>query len=231
MDLKDIKVLPGIVIDVADPKYIGRVKADCPGLFDSSVMNKEGLPWIYPFSMNGYQRFSKLRVSSKIWIFTDKDYNEFWYVPMFQLNDDTKEIVSSDTSDYDESEVLLSRTAGDNGVYIYYSPSKGIVLQNSENTLINLTPDNQIILKSGDGQVTVKNNHVYLGNTDTDSMEAAVFGEKLVKMLDDLKGKFLQLSSAALAGPYTVGLSKPFTECANTLSDTQSLLTSNSFVN
>lgn len=231
MNLKDIKVLPGIVIDVADPKFIGRVKADCPGLFDSSVMNKEGLPWIYPFTMQGYQRFSKLRVSSKIWIFTNDDYTEFWYMPMFQLNDDTKNIISGDESDYDESEVLLSRTSGDNSTFIYYSPSKGIVLQNSENTTITLTPDNQIILKSGDGQVSIKNNHVYLGDGNTDSMEAAVYGEKLVKLLDELKGKFLQLNAAALAGGYTVSLAQPFLECANIFNDTQSLLTTNSSVN
>ena len=94
MKLKECKVIPGVVIDVSDPKYIGRVKADSPGLFDSSVMNKEGMPWLYPLGMGGYQSFSKLRTGSKIWILTDEDYHEFWYWPMFELNTDTRKIIS-----------------------------------------------------------------------------------------------------------------------------------------
>lgn len=231
MELKDIKVLPGIVIDVADPKFIGRVKADCPGLFDSSVMNKEGLPWIYPFSMSGYQRFSKLRVSSKIWIFTNKDYTEFWYIPMFQLNDDTKNIISENQSDYDESEVLLSRTSGDNSTFIYYSPSKGIILQNTENTKISLTPNNEIIIESGEGNVSIKNNSVYIGDNDDSTKQAAVLGENLKQMLESLQGAISTLSSAAAANPYTSTLSAGLDVCAQTLNDTEKILCSNTFVN
>ena len=140
MKLQDFKIIPGTVIDVADPKFIGRVKADAPGLFNSEVMSKEGMPWIYPFVMQGYQRFSKLTNGSKIWILTNK--YEFWYWPMFELNQDTRDIISAEESDYDEAEVLLSRNMGDNSVYIYYTPSKGIQIQQGKNTFINLTSDN-----------------------------------------------------------------------------------------
>jgi hypothetical protein len=230
MELKDIKVLPGIVIDVNDPKYIGRVKADSPGLFDSSIMNKEGLPWIYPFTMNGYQRFSKLRGGSKIWIFCDSDYHEFWYIPMFQLNDDTKEIISSDDNDYQEGEVLLSRSSGENGVYIYYRPSEGIVIKNGNDTNIVLTPDNIIKITSGKSSITVKDGGVFIGD-ESKKMQPAVFGQTLVNMLEQLKGNFLSLQEAATFGGYTTPLAKGFEECVNTLGDTQSLLTNNTKVN
>ena len=231
MDLSNVKVLPGIVIDVDDPKYIGRVKADSPGLFDSSVMNKEGLPWIYPLTMQGYQRFSKLRVGSKIWIFTNKEYREFWYIPMFELNEDSKKIISEDESDYQESEVLLSRTAGENGVYIYYRPSEGIVLKNGENTCIKLTPDNQVIINSGEGYITIKDNKVYIGDSNTESMEPAIYGQKLVNLLEQLKGNFLTLMNSSVAGMYTAPLAAGFQACFDTLADTQSLLTNNTKVN
>ena len=74
------------VIDVSDPKHIGRVKANAPALFNPETMSKEGLPWIYPFTMNGYQGFSKLTVGSKIWIFLVRPIDEFWYIPMFELH-------------------------------------------------------------------------------------------------------------------------------------------------
>ena len=200
MKFKDCYTVPGVVIDVDDPKYIGRVKADSPGLFDSSVMNKEGLPWIYPLSMSGYQRFSKLRNGSKIWILTDEEHHEFWYWPMFELNQDTRNIISENSEDYSESEVLLSRPNGDNSVNIYYSPSKGIMIQNSNETIINLKPDNEIEIIGGKGNVNIKNNVVYVGNKDVD-YERAVLGEKLKDVFKDMKG-YIEALNLALGTNY-----------------------------
>ena len=229
MKLEEFKILPGTVIDVSDPKYIGRVKADAPGLFNSAVMNKEGMPWIYPGMMTGYQRFSKLNVGSKIWILTDKEYHEFWYVPMFELNQDTRDIISENTSDYQESEVLLSRNMGDMAVYIYYRPSEGIVLKNSDNTFITLTPDNQIIMRSGEGQVLIKDNQVYIGDTNTNKMEKAVMGESLVKFIDRFANALDSVASTSAAG-YTGNLTAPLMKCVAELRATQDLLAKNTKV-
>ena len=223
MKLEDFKILPGTVIDVADPKFIGRVKADAPGLFNSEVMNKEGMPWIYPFTMSGYQRFSKLTNGSKIWILTNKDYHEFWYWPMFELNQDTRDIISSEESDYDEAEVLLSRNMGDNSVYIYYTPSKGIMIQQGENTFINLTNDNKIYTKAGEGQVLIENNNVYIGDTETGNMEKAVKGESLVKYLNNFKSALSGVQSASMAG-YTANLSAPLKLAVQALDGAENLL-------
>lgn len=229
MKLEDFRIIPGTVIDVADPKFIGRVKADAPGLFNSEVMNKEGLPWIYPFSMPGYQRFSKLTNGSKIWILTNKDYQEFWYWPMFELNQDTRDIISSEESDYDEAEVLLSRNMGDNSVYIYYTPSKGIMIQQGENTFINLTSDNKIYTKAGDGQVLIENNNVYIGDTETGSMEKAVMGQKLVNYLNNFKMQFEALAQAAVPG-YTASIAPSLKACAQALANPDKLLASKTFI-
>lgn len=215
MDLKDCKILPGVVIDVEDPKYIGRVKADAPGLFNSEVMNKDGLPWIYPLIMNGYQRFSKLMNGSKIWILTDMNYTEFWYWPMFELNDDSKDIISKDESDYEQSEILLSRNMGDNSVYIYYSPSQGIMLKNSENTFINIKSNNEIELTAGEGHVIIKNDKVYLGKGKNE--QPAVNYKKLTELLQQLNQGFLQLQSGAM-NPYCSTLSAGISTCLQALS-------------
>ena len=124
MKLGDINILPGAVVDIEDPKFIGRVKAAAPGLFDESVMSKDSFPWIYPVNIPGYQRFSTLREGSKIWIFVvGDDCREFWYLPMFELTGDTRDIISSEEDDYKDAEVLLSRNNGSMAIYIYYVPS------------------------------------------------------------------------------------------------------------
>lgn len=226
MNLEDLKILPGVVIDVEDPKFLGRVKADAPGLFNSEVMSKEGMPWIYPLNMSGYQRFSKLNNGSKIWILTDKEYKEFWYWPMFELNQDTRDIITAEDGDYNEAEVLLSRNMGDNSVYIYYTPSKGIQIQQGENTFINLTSDNKIFTKAGEGQVLIENNNVYIGDDSTDSMQKAVMGKNLVDMLNNLKSALQQLQSLA-AGGYTANLVPGFAQAVAAL---QGPLTSNTLL-
>lgn len=216
MDLSNYKVLPGTVIDVDDPKHIGRVKADSPGLFNSDEMNKEGMPWIYPLTMSGYQRFSKLIVGSKIWIITNKDqYTEFWYIPMFQLNDDSKDIISKEESDYDNSEILLSRNLGDNSVYIYYSPSKGIMLQNSKNTYINLDSDNKIEIKAGEGNIIIKNNKVYLGHDIENNNQPAVKSDELKKLLTNVANGILKAVPGLV--PYCGGATEGFTEAAKAI--------------
>ena len=208
MKFSDTQIIPGVVIDVADPKFIGRVKADSPGLFDSSVMNKEGMPWIYPMSMGGYQNFSKLREGSKIWIIKDNDNTEFWYWPMFELNTDTRDIISGEESDYSEAEVLLSRNNGDNGIYIYYTPSKGIVLQNTDNTFIKVKSDNEIEIKAGKGNVIIKDNIVYTGNEDGDYTQA-VLGDKLVDLLKSVFNYMKLLNQGLVEYPYTSAAAMP----------------------
>lgn len=187
MKLGDINILPGAVVDIEDPKFIGRVKAAAPGLFDESVMSKDSFPWIYPANIPGYQRFSTLREGSKIWILVvGDDCREFWYLPMFELTGDTRDIISSEEEDYKDAEVLLSRNNGSMAVYIYYVPSKGIMIQNSDNTLINLTKDNEIIIKSDDGEFLIKDSIVYVGNNQSDFSDAvpAVLGDKLQKVIN-----------------------------------------------
>ena len=48
---KDIRLIPGVVINNTDSDNLGRVKAYAPGLFDTKTMDEDALPWVYPFCM------------------------------------------------------------------------------------------------------------------------------------------------------------------------------------
>ena len=214
MKLGDINILPGAVVDIEDPKFIGRVKAAAPGLFDESVMSKDSFPWIYPVNIPGYQRFSTLREGSKIWVLVvGDDCREFWYLPMFELTGDTRDIISSEEDDYKDAEVLLSRNNGSMGVYIYYIPSKGIMIQNSDNTLINLNKENEIIIKSSDGEILIKDSKVYIGNNKSDfsDSEPAVLGNKLQKIINAIVNYISALQSA-MGQSYNPPCMVPLTE-------------------
>ena len=127
MKLSECEVLPGVVIDVEDPKHIGRVKAMVPTWFDSDVMEKEALPWIWPCGMGGYQRFSKLENGRKIWVLHNKENDlEYWYWPMFEETEQSKPIIDQ----YDSTELLLCRGGGESGdILIYYNDAEGIILK------------------------------------------------------------------------------------------------------
>ena len=61
----------------------------------------------------------------KIWVLKqENNYKEFWYFPMFELNQNTRDIIV----DYDYPEILVSRNIGDASVLIYYTDKDGIML-------------------------------------------------------------------------------------------------------
>ena len=212
MKLSDYEFFPGVVTDVADPKYLGRVKASVPTIFDQS-MDKEGLPWIHPFTMVGYQGFSKMREGSKIWVLNNtKNKKEFWYVPMFELNQDTRDLINTDEN-YENGDVLIARNNGNNSVYIYYNDTDGIMIKYGNQNLINIDPNSQITIQASDGKIVIKDNHVYIG--DGEKGHPAVKGDKLKDILHNF---FTQLSTAATTAntPYSLPL---FSEQLRMLSD------------
>ena len=213
MKFKDVELLPGVVIDAKDPKMLGRVKATVPTLFDNSSMDVKGMPWIYPISMIGYQGFSKLQEGSKIWVYkTEGNYREFWYMPMFEANSDTRGIIA----DYEEPDVLISRSAGANSVYIYYTDKQGIMMKLGENSFINMKANGEILAKSSNGQVSIRDNKVYIG---TDKAEQpAILGNNLDQVLAQLASDIQKVAEAANTSPYTTALFQPLSTASQNLS-------------
>lgn len=212
MKFKDTELLPGVVVDCNDPKKLGRVRATVPGLFDDSEMDINGMPWIYPITMTGYQGFSKLINGSKIWVFKqEENYKEFWYMPMFEMNGNTRDTI---LSDYNEPEVLISRSAGDQSVYIYYTDKQGIVIKYGT-AGITINSNGEIIMKSNGGQVSISGGKVYMGNSE--ATEQAILGNSLNKTLNNLVNDLQKLAEEALKTPYTAKLTQPIIDTANNL--------------
>lgn len=180
MKFSDYEFFPGVITNVDDPKFIGRVKASVPTIFDSS-MSEDGLPWIYPFTMiGGHQGFSKMREGSKIWVIRNmKNHNEFWYLPMFEMTESTKKLVGDDN--YGDANVLISRDIQGSSVYVYYNDTDGIMIKYGDQNLININSDGETIIQCGSAKIVMKNNHIYIG--DGEEGEPAVFGNKLKDML------------------------------------------------
>ena len=217
MKFKNVELLPGTIIDAADPKKIGRVKCDVPGVFDSSSMNKDGLPWIYPLTQPGFQRWSTPIKGHKVWVFkTTDNYEEFWYVPMMQLTTGTKGIISTG-DDYENAEVLISRNMGPQSMKMYYKESEGFVIEYGT-AKININPSQEISIDATGASVQLKNGKVYLGNGAEG--EHAVKGDTLQELLENLQIKLSEASSTASSNPFTCTLANSLMECANAISNT-----------
>ena len=183
MKLSECEVLPGVVIDVEDPKHIGRVKAMVPTWFDSDVMEKEALPWIWPCGMGGYQRFSKLENGRKIWVLHNKENDlEYWYWPMFEETEQSKPIIDQ----YDSTELLLCRGGGESGdILIYYNDAEGIILKIGD-TKINISNNKEIHITDNTASFDIVGSKITIGKQD--NLEQAIMGETLKNALEKFAG-------------------------------------------
>ena len=66
MKLADVEMIPGVVVDDEDPKFLGRLKISAPGEFDVDSMDINDMFWVYPFPVGGYQSFSHMLKGSKV---------------------------------------------------------------------------------------------------------------------------------------------------------------------
>ena len=96
MKLADVEMIPGVVVDDEDPKFLGRLKISAPGEFEVDSMDINDMFWVYPFPVGGYQSFSHMLKGSKVWLIKNtKNYYEYWYLPYFEMNSNTFNLVNS----------------------------------------------------------------------------------------------------------------------------------------
>jgi hypothetical protein len=194
MTLSDFVIVPGVVIYNSDPLNQGRVKACAPGLFDTATMKVEEMLWINPFCMTGQQTFSKMHVNSKIWILHNKNnYFEYWYIPMFEVNENAPQNGNSD------ADVLFARSVGGQSVQMYYSANAGTQIKNGD-AGVQIKPSGDATLGSGNASVDCSaDGSVNIGG-DGDKYHV-VKGEYLVELLESLAADFSTISNACYATP------------------------------
>lgn len=211
INVGDLRLIPGVVIDNNDPKVLGRVKAYAPGLFDTKTMDKEALPWVYPFCMSGLQRYSTQNTSTKIWVLfiPDNPYGYF-YIPFFEPFSITKDNISGET------DILISRVGGGGNVSVHYNSRDGFVSQVNDSK-INITSGGDIINSSNSSEIKIEGGHVYFGSSGG-GYEPGVLGNKLQDLFTNMITKINNLSQLAQQSPYTQALVPGFNELANQIS-------------
>ena len=223
MKLADVEMIPGVVVDDEDPKFLGRLKISAPGEFDVNSMDINDMFWVYPFPVGGYQSFSHMLKGSKVWLIKNtKNYYEYWYLPYFEMNANTFNLVNSKKK-YD-ADVLVSRSDGSNNIQMYYNPEDGFN-QKIGFASINIMPDGTISITTGGAAPSAGTFHTNSKNNEIGydggeyPRQFAVMGENLHKLLDELNGKFKTLATTAAPCPYTSHLAKTLNEICDTISD------------
>lgn len=223
MKLADVEMIPGVVVDDEDPKFLGRLKISAPGEFEVDSMDINDMFWVYPFPVGGYQSFSHMLKGSKVWLIKNtKNYYEYWYLPYFEMNANTFNLVNSKKK-YD-ADVLVSRSDGSNNIQMYYNPEDGIN-QKIGFASINIMPDGTISITTGGAAPSAGTFHTNSKNNEIGydggeyPRQFAIMGENLHKLLDELNGKFKTLATTAAPCPYTSHLAKTLNEICDTISD------------
>ena len=223
MKLADVEMIPGVVVDDEDTKFLGRLKISAPGEFEVDSMDINDMFWVYPFPVGGYQSFSHMLKGSKVWLIKNtKNYYEYWYLPYFEMNANTFNLVNSKKK-YD-ADVLVSRSDGSNNIQMYYNPEDGIN-QKIGFASINIMPDGTISITTGGAAPSAGTFHTNSKNNEIGydggeyPRQFAVMGENLHKLLDELNGKFKTLATTAAPCPYTSHLAKTLNEICDTISD------------
>lgn len=211
MTLGDFEILPGVVIDTADPLNLYRVKACAPGLFDLETMEQDDLLWINPFMMMGNQSMAKLEINAKIWILHNKNnYFEYWYIPMFETNANMPQVADVN------SDVMMARSVGGSLVQFYYAPEEGYKLCIGENSIL-LKSNGDFNVFANGSVIDVNSNGIQLVKAGEEEKFHAAKAEKIIEALGRFCGDMQQISMLMAANPYTASLSKQFNTAAVTL--------------
>lgn len=229
MTLADIEVYIGVIVDKDDPLNLGRVRVNIPGMFElwtdeagkpildpwtgDPIMELDDHPWVSPLSTGDYQGYSQLNAGNKVWVFHNvKNYYEYWYLPYFELNANTRALI--DNKDLD---IMVSRLGNEGDAQMYYSKADGFTTKISDSKL-NLSSAGQL-----EGNVKSIKIDAPDGVEINGGKEPAVLGAQLQSLLKDLAGNLTELSTIAAANwptaPLASGLIKMSSAISSKIND------------
>lgn len=220
MQLSDVELIQGTIIDVADPNKLGRIKAIIPSIFENPD-DKDCYPWIPPFGMTRYQSFSKEMEGAKVWIVQVRsNYNEYYYLPLLDPIQQTREFLNSK---YEQNpEIVYLRDLAGQTAKITYDDQDGCMIQ-VKDTFVNVKTNNEVHCHVAGADVHIKDGSVYIGSDDDGGHEPAIFGNKLCTMLSNLRTAMSKLQTACGSGNDNPALASGFGEAVKALKDVDSL--------
>ena len=134
------------------------------------------------------QTFSKMPVGAKIWVLQNKDnYNEFWYIPMFETNNTVKEFLNeNETLD---TEVLFWRN---NGAKMTYDNNNGYLIENNSGQVAVKANGEVDIKSSNSSAISVTPSQITIGASQ-EKLEPSVHGDALVDVLEQFKSILVKM--------------------------------------
>lgn len=185
----------GVIEDIDDPDCVGRVKCRVYGVYGDKneslgKIPTEDLPWAYPYydlvgsSKDGSGKFSTPKKGTVVRVIFEGDQ---YHPKYFSIEELDPELVKLLKNDYEGFHSILFST--DEKLKIYFAKKTGLLL-NFDDSLINILPDNSILiqtknkpsqieLKGGDIDI-VTNNSVNVSsnnNVTINSNQVAVNGD------------------------------------------------------
>lgn len=220
-NFRDHKFLLGKVVDIEDPKKLGRIK--CEILERTVGIDKEDLPWYYDFSRSKDSHdLPKINDYVEVILVNDDIHIGYWCHLPFDKRID----ISDD--DYKSAKIILRRWLEDwedeGLLQIHYTKTDGLLLQ-LKDSKINIRRNGTIHLFSEalGKQIDISDSQISLGS-EGKSEEPAVMGKKnnechtkqadYTKWLAEevLAPGFAKLSTTAASNPYTSPLAPIFQE-------------------
>lgn len=213
MTLNNYDLSPGVVVNAEDPKFLGRVQCIIAGKTNPDTMDPSKLPWCAPFMSFGYQRISKPMEGQKIWVLHNiNNYYEYYYIPMWELNQNTAVIPAEQYYD-----VLVSRPGEGVGAQSYYTEDQGFVTRIGNDVSSTMTNENTIVHTDNNVEMAIRDGHVYHGGIEEEA-EPAILGEQLYNLLKTLSGDLNTTAEVAKSNPYTQPLYAPLAQASQNLS-------------
>ena len=151
----------GEIVEIDDPKFEGRCKIRCWGIFgkDNTNLGKienKFLPWAYPYydlsfgDKTGSGKFSTPRIGTKVRVIFNEDIYHPRYISIETLNDELKALLKDD---YDGFQSILFDS--DNKIKFYHSKKSGILLD-YYGSIFNILPDKSILIQHADSSSVIE---------------------------------------------------------------------------
>lgn len=212
MKLVNCILRPGRVMEVLEN---GAIKAEVPGLFDRTELDK--CPPIYHTPWGDHANsYTQPKKYDEVWILntTDNPLQLHW----FRKDNYSKH--NADLIKEENVEVLCNRESGMGWATIYFSDGSGWVISKND-SIINIKADGGIILKTPTPHrvIDINTQNISIGS-EGESAHPAAYGDKTQEALQKICELFKSIQVVTQTNPYTTMISTAITSKLPGIEDT-----------